>query len=100
MSMKKTDLEKRLAKKLDGRMKSSGVPARYGPGSAAAAGTTDGEEAVAPAHDTPAKLVAVACRLPADLANRLRERAARHEGGANALMAQALEHWLQANPAA
>ena len=93
MSMKKTDLEKRLAKKLDGRMKSAGVPARYG--QAATAPEIKPDDAVA--HPAPAKLVAVACRLPADLANRLRERAARHEGGANALIAQALEDWMRAD---
>ena len=91
MSMKKTDLEKHLAKKLDGRMKSGVVPQRFGQGSTAAKDK--------PAQKSPgaaSKLVAVSCRLPADLVNRLRERAVGHEGGVNALVAQALETMLSA----
>ena len=89
MSMKKTDLEKRLAKKLDGRMKSSVVPQRFGKGTLAAEPNTElkSEKFVA-------KLVPVACRLPAELVNRLRERAVGFEGGMNALLAQAVELWL------
>lgn len=90
MSMKKTDLEKHLAKKLDGRMKSGLAPQRFGKGSAAAAAT--GEPKSRPAVSKP---VPIACRLPADLASRLRERAMDHEGGMNAVMAQAVELWLQ-----
>jgi len=88
MSMKKTDLEKHLAKKLDGRMKSSIVPQRFGKASAAVAGQGE-RKAVA-------RLVPVACRLPADLVTRLRERAVGFEGGLSALMAQAAARWLEA----
>ena len=87
MSLKKTDLVKNLAKKLDGRMKSAGVPHRFAQGAADVPGKRDKEAAV--------KLVPITCRLPADLVARLRERAAAHEGGINALMAQALERALQ-----
>ena len=90
MSMKKTDLEKHLAKKLDGRMKSGIVPQRFGKGSAAA-----GEQNERKPQRAVAKLVPVACRLPAELVNRLRERAIGHAGGMNALMTQAVELWLQ-----
>ena len=93
MSLKKTDLVKNLAKKLDGQMKAAGVPRRFAQGAAeVAAGVAnkrDKQEAAA------AKLVPITCRLPAELVTRLRERAAGHEGGINALMAQALERALQ-----
>ena len=89
MSMKKTDLVKNLAKKLDGRMKAAGVPRRFAQGAAEVAGKHDKHEAAA------AKLVPITCRLPAELVARLRERAVGHEGGINALMAQALERALQ-----
>ena len=89
MSMKKTDLTKHLAKKLDGRMKSAGVPDRFAQG---AADATDKREQRR--RDSAAGLVPFACKLPADLVKRLVERAATHEGGANALVAQALENAL------
>ena len=89
MSMKKTDLEKRLAKKLDGRMKSSVVPQRFGKGTLAAEPNTELKS-----KNVVAKLVPVACRLPSELVNRLRKRAVGFDGGINALMAQAVELWL------
>ena len=92
MSMKKTDLEKHLAKKLDGRMKSSAVPQRFGKASAAAAGPSDRK-----AGKVVAKLVPLACRLPAELVARLRERAVGFDGGMSALMAQAVQRWLDAS---
>ena len=91
MSMKKTDLEKNLAKKLDGRMKSAAIPQRFGKGSSDVAARRDQR-----AGTSAPKLVAVACRLPADLVNRLRERAVEHEGGLNALLADVLTQWLDA----
>lgn len=96
MSLKKTDLVKNLAKKLDGRMKSAGVPHRYAQGAADVAGKRDkGEKGDKRAQEAAVKLVPITCRLPAELVARLRERAASHEGGINALMAQALERALQ-----
>jgi hypothetical protein len=94
MSMKKTDLEKNTAKKLDGRMKSGAVPPRFGTGSAQAASKT-----VEAAKPSGPRLVALSCRLPADLVSRLSEHAASHEGGMSALMTQALEQWLASAPA-
>lgn len=91
MSMKKTDLEKHLAKKLDGRMKAQPIPQRFGKASAVAA-----ETSAAKARSAPPKLVPLACRLPADMVNRLRTRAAGFEGGLSALMAQAVAQWLAA----
>jgi hypothetical protein len=89
MSMKKTDLVKNLAKKLDGRMKNAGVPDRFAQG---AADATDRREQRR--RDAAAGLVPFACKLPSDLLKRLNERAAAHEGGINALVAQALEKAL------
>ncbi len=90
MSTKKTDLEKHLAKKLDGRLKSGIVPQRFGQGSAAAGAKTELKS-----RNVVAKLVPVACRLPAELVSRLRERAVGVEGGMNVIMAQAVEQWLR-----
>ena len=91
MSMKKTDLVKHLAKKLDGRMKVAAIPERFAQGAAkAGAKRADRADAAAP------RRVAVACRLPADLVSRLRKRAVDREGGIHALMAEALESWFAA----
>lgn len=92
--MKKTDLVKGLAKKLEGKMKTAGIPRRFAQGSAEAA---EKREARAPAAAA-TKLVPIACRLPADLVNRLRERAVGQEGGVNAVIAQALALWLETHP--
>lgn len=89
MSMKKTDLTKHLAKKLDGRMKAAGVPDRFAQG---AADATDKREQRR--LDSAAGLVPFACKLPGELVKRLHERAAAHDGGVNALVAQALEKAL------
>ena len=94
MSMKKTDLEKHLAKKVDGRMKSAVVPQRFGQDSSAVK-----EKQEQKSHASATKLVAVSCRFPADLVNRLRARAIVHEGGLNALLAQAAEQWLTSSGA-
>ncbi len=90
MSMKKTDLVKNLAKKLDGRMKNAGVPDRFAQGAAEA---TDKREQRR--RDAAAGLVPFACKLPGELVRRLHERAAAHAGGVNALLVQALEQALR-----
>lgn len=95
MSMKRTDLEKNLAKKLDGRMKSGLAPQRYGKGSAAAANKPVDVAAAAAAVSKP---VPVSCRLPADVVAQLRERAAGVEGGMSAVLTEAAQHWLAQVP--
>lgn len=90
MSMKKTDLEKNLAKKLDGKLKSGSIPQRFGQGSKAV-----GAKAEAKPKDPAAKLVQLTCKLPAELAQRLRERAVNVEGGVSAILAQAAAQWLE-----
>ncbi len=86
MSMKKTDLEKHKAKKIDGKMKSGIAPSRFGQGS-------NSMDEAKPASSAP-KLVPLACRIPFDLANRLRDRAVGFEGGMSAIVAVALAQWL------
>ena len=89
MPMKKTDLTKHLAKKLDGRMRAAGVPDRFAQG---AAGVPDKREQRR--LDAAAGLVPFACKLPSELVKRLQEKAAGHEGGVNAWVAAALEKSL------
>ena len=88
--MKKTDLVKNLAKKLDGRMKGAGVPARFGQGASEAVDKREQRR-----RDSAAGLVPFACKLPSELVKQLNERAAAHEGGLNAFVAQALERALK-----
>jgi hypothetical protein len=85
MSMKKTDLVKQLAKKLDGRMKGAGAPGRFGQGAAEPIDKREQRR-----RDSAAGLVPFACKLPAELVKRLNEHAAAHEGGVNAFVAQAI----------
>lgn len=94
MSLKKTDMVKNLARKLDGRRKAAGVPARFAQGAADVAAARAKAQAEAAQAIPKVKLVPLACRLPADLVNQLRERALTQEGGMNAVVAQALTHWL------
>ena len=89
MSMKKTDLEKNKAMKIDGKMKSAGVPSRFAKNAAEVVDKREQRR-----RDTAAGLVPFACKLPADLVKRLHERAATHEGGVNVIVAQALEQAL------
>lgn len=90
MSMKKTDLEKALAKKITGRMGSAGVAQRFGSGAASLPDRREQRRL-----DAAAGLVPFACKLPQPLLKQLAERAAAHEGGLNALVAQLLERGLQ-----
>ena len=87
--MKKTDITKNLAKKLDGRMKAAGGPGRFGQGAAAVVDKREQRRL-----DSAAGLVAFACKLPAELVKRLHERVLADEAGVNALVAQALEKGL------
>lgn len=89
MSMKKTDLVRNLAARLEGRMKGAGVPGRFAQGSASVADRREQRRI-----DAAAGLVPFACKLPAELVKRLNERAATHEGGVNALVAEALQKSL------
>lgn len=90
MSMKKTDLAKNMALKINGQMKAAGVPGRFAQG---AAEVVDRKEQRR--RDAAAGLVPFACKLPSDLVKRLHERAATHEGGINAVVAELLSQGLQ-----
>ena len=89
MSMKKTDLVRNLAARLDGQMKGAGVPGRFAQGSGAPLDRREQRR-----RDTAAGLVPFACKLPADLVRRLSERAVAHEGGINTLTAELLQKAL------
>jgi hypothetical protein len=89
MSMKKTDLVKNLAKRLDSRMKSAGVPGRFGQGAAEVVDKREQRR-----RDSAAGLVPFACKLPAELVKRLNDKAASYEGGVNAFVAQSIEKAL------
>jgi hypothetical protein len=91
MSMKKTDLARRLELKLEGARKGAAAPGRFGQPAAALPDRKAQRKA-----DAAAGLVPFACKLPAALAATLRERAAGHEGGLNALVAELLERGLTA----
>lgn len=89
MSMKKFDIEKKIAKKVTGQMRAGGVPSRFGQG---AGEVLDKRERRA--RDAAAGLVPFACKLPGELIKQLHERAAAHEGGINTLTAELLKQAL------
>ena len=85
MSMKKSDLDKNLGMKIGGKMKAAAIPSRFGQDAAAVPDRREQRR-----RDAAAGLVPFACKLPSDLAASVRERAAEHEGGINALVAELL----------
>jgi hypothetical protein len=85
MSMKKSDLDKRLGMKIGGQMKTAGVPGRFAQG---AADMPDRREQRR--LDAAAGLVPFACKLPAPLAAALREKSAGRADGLNGLVAELL----------
>ena len=89
MSMKKSDLDKRLGSMIGGRMKAGGGAGRFGQG---AEGIVDRREQRR--VDAAAGLVPFACKLPSDLAATLRERAAAHPEGLNGAVAELLRKAL------
>ncbi|MDQ6628063.1 MAG: hypothetical protein M3Z29_06360 [Pseudomonadota bacterium] len=89
MSMKKSDLDKHLGKKIGGQMKGAGIPGRFAQG---AGDVPDRREQRR--LDTAAGLVPFACKLPSDLAALLQERGSSHAGGLNGLVAEALRKGL------
>jgi hypothetical protein len=90
MSMKKSDLDKQLAKKIGGQMKVSGVAGRFGQGSGEMVDRREQRRL-----DAAAGLVPFACKLPADLAATLREQSAGHADGINGLVAELLNKALK-----
>lgn len=90
MTLKKTDLARRLQLKIDGQMKNTAVPGRFGQPAGAVPDRKEQRRL-----DTAAGLVPFACKLPKDLAEQLRERAAAHEGGINAVVTELLQGTLK-----
>lgn len=91
MTMKKTDLVKNLAKKLERDQKSAATPQRFGPGASAVPTRRENRS-----DKTVSKPVSVVCRLSPDVASRLRDCAVEHEGGVNAVVTEALQRWFEA----
>jgi hypothetical protein len=89
MSMKKSDLDKHLGKKLGGQMKAKGASGRFGQGAGEVVDRREQRRL-----DAAAGLVPFACKLPADLAARVRERAATNPGGLNATVEELLKKAL------
>ena len=87
--MKKSDLDKQLGKKIGGQMKSAGAVDRFAQGAAASVERREQRRV-----DAAAGLVPFACKLPADLAARVRERGASHEAGLNGAVAELLTQAL------
>jgi len=90
MSMKKSDLDKLLGKKVGGQVRVAGASGRFGQGSV---DVVDRREQLR--IDAAAGLVPFACKLPADLANTLREKSAGREDGINGLVAELLKKALK-----
>jgi hypothetical protein len=89
MSMKKSDLDKHLGRKIGGQMK-AGASGRFGQG---AADVPDRREQRR--LDAAAGLVPFACKLPASLAATLREKSAGRADGINGLVAELLQKALR-----
>jgi hypothetical protein len=89
MSLKKFDLAKNLGLKIDARRKAAAVPGRFADEAAAVLDKREQRR-----RDAAAGLVPFACKLPADLNQSLRERAAEHPEGLNGLVAELLRKGL------
>lgn len=89
MTLKKFDLAKNLGLKIEGQRRAAAVPGRFGE---AAAALPDKREQRR--RDAAAGLVPFACKLPAELATTLRERAADHPEGLNGVVAELLRRAL------
>jgi len=90
MSMKKSDLDKQLGKKVGGQMKVAGAAGRFGQGAGEVVDRREQRRL-----DAAAGLVPFACKLPTDLANTLREKSAGREDGINGLVAELLKKALK-----
>ena len=90
MSMKKSDLDKLLGRKIGGQIKAGTTTGRFGQG---AADVPDRREQRR--LDAAAGLVPFACKLPAELAATLREKSAGRADGINGLVAELLQKALK-----
>lgn len=85
MSLKKQDLARQMAQKISSKMKGPAVPGRFAQGSGEAVDRKEQRRL-----DAAAGLVPFACKLPAELAEQLRQRAATHANGINGLVSELL----------
>jgi hypothetical protein len=91
MSNKRTDLARLAGLKLDAAMRGQATPGRFGTAAAALP-----DRKAQRKLDAAAGLVPFACKLPAEMTEQLRQRAAAHEGGLNGLVAELLAQGLSA----
>lgn len=93
MAMKKFDLEKNKALKLGNQMKQASAADRFGKASSQPAQLDRREQRKL---DQAKGLVPFACKLPEQLVDQLKERAATHPEGMNGLIAELLVNGLAA----
>jgi hypothetical protein len=93
MAMKKTDLEKNKALKLTNSMKQAGTE-RFGKASAAAPVLDRREQR---RLDQAQGLVPFACKLNAEIVEKLKERAAAHPEGMTGLLTEVINRGLAAD---
>jgi hypothetical protein len=93
MAMKKFDLEKNKALKLGNQMKQSSAADRFGKASSQQPQLDRREQRKL---DQAKGLVPFACKLPQELVDQLKERAAAHPEGMNGMIAEMLVNGLAA----
>ena len=86
MSMKKSDLDKLLGRRIGGQVKAGATTGRYGQGAADVADRREQRRI-----DAAAGLVPFACKLPATLAAALRAKSEGRPDGINGLVAELLQ---------
>ncbi len=93
LRMKKTDLVKNLAKKIQGKMQTAGVPGRFGEGAAQLPDRREQRKL-----DQAAGLVPFAVKLHGDLVKQLQALAEAGDGNVNTLVDRLLRAGLGAEP--
>lgn len=86
MTLKKFDLAKNLAKKIESRQKITAIPGRFAYESGVLPDRREQRRL-----DAVAGLVPFACKLPIDLVDELRRRSAEHPAGMNGLVSEMLQ---------
>jgi len=89
MSLKREDLARQMQLKIDGQRKGAAVPGRFAQGAGEVVTRKEQRR-----RDAAAGLVPFACKLPAELAQQLRERAEAEGGDLNALVTKLLTQAL------
>ena len=89
MATKKQDLVRQLESKIESQKKGPNVAGRFCQGATSLVDRKEQRRI-----DAAAGLVPFACKLPSELTEQLRQRADKHEGGLNGLMAELLQRAL------